>query len=71
LPNITGTFVFYCATGGGDGAFYNANLGDHNGAPNGSGSHTVGFNASRSSSVYGSSNTVTPLSRACIFCIKF
>ena len=30
-----------------------------------------GFNASYSNSIYGSSNTVTPLSRACIFCIKF
>ena len=29
------------------------------------------FDASRSSSTYGKSTTVTPLSRACIFCIKF
>ena len=30
-----------------------------------------GFSASRSSSLYGSSNTVTPLSRTVIFLIRF
>ena len=31
----------------------------------------IGFNASRSNSIYGKSNTVTPLSRKCKFLIKF
>ena len=29
------------------------------------------FNASRCSSIYGSSNTITPISRKCVFCIKY
>lgn len=29
------------------------------------------INASRSSSIYGASNTVTPLSLACLTCIKY
>lgn len=31
----------------------------------------INFDASRSSSVYGSSSTVTPLSESVVFCIKY
>ena len=32
---------------------------------------TCNFNASSSSTIYGSSNTVTPLSESCLFCIRY
>ena len=34
-------------------------------------SSSLTFNASRSSTIYGSSATVTPISISCIFCIKY
>lgn len=37
----------------------------------GAGYQTINFNASRSSSIYGSSETVTPLSLSSIFVIKY
>lgn len=33
--------------------------------------YSASFSAKKSNAIYGSSNTVTPLSRACIFYIKF
>lgn len=69
LPNIQGVHWLVCSSP--NGAFYSvggggrANLEWH-----GDFTH-IGFDASRSSSTYGKSNTVTPLSRACIFYIKF
>ena len=37
----------------------------------GTSSNVVGFNASRYSSVYGSSDTITPLSRKTLYMIRF
>ena len=36
-----------------------------------SASNAVNFDASNSNSIYGASKTVTPLSRKCLFLIKF
>ncbi len=62
LPNITGTFSgSKTASGGRSGAFYQ--VGTTSGAyPSGTGTTGVieGFNASRSSSIYGNSTTVQP-----------
>ena len=65
LPNITGTFIkaAWFAQGGQDGAFANAGLKEskttafNNSSGNSAG---INFNASRSSSIYGKSNTVQP-----------
>lgn len=72
LPSITGdantnqetghdpTGVFYRSgdypVGGVNGTFYRSNL---------------FFDASLSNSIYGSSETVTPLSMSCVFCISY
>ena len=77
IPNITGrittsTNPFYNPTLTVSGALLgttttsNTAQGSASGYP-GSG---VALDASRSSSIYGSSTTVTPLSKSCIFCIK-
>lgn len=61
LPNITGYFGGLRTEGGttSSGAFYNG--GNNMGATNGQGSNcSVNFDASRSSSIYGQSNTVQP-----------
>ena len=68
LPNITGTFIkaAWFSQGGQDGAFVNAGLKEskttafNNSSGNGAG---IKFDASRSSSIYGKSNTVQPKSR--------
>ena len=75
LPNITGYFGGTICLGyqyagafgrfGGEGGLY-GNLS----ATSGYTSH-YDFDASRSSSIYGSSTTVTPLSESSFFCIKF
>ena len=80
ICNITGTFwAIYNGQLGGyhtighTGAFYQGskksnaaqkweNFGD---------GYAVGFNASNSNSIYGKSNTVNPLSKKCLFLIKF
>ena len=49
----------------------NNTYGGFTGGGSGNVERGVAFNASCSNNIYGSSNTVTPLSRACIFCIKF
>lgn len=63
LPNITGTVTSYdfieqpVVTG----CFYDAGTSSYNPPGDGSGtSHKLGFNASRSSSIYGKSSTVQP-----------
>lgn len=61
LPNITGYFGGLRTEGGttSSGAFYNG--GNNMGAANGQGTNcSVNFDASRSSSIYGNSNTVQP-----------
>ncbi len=65
LPNITGYFGGLRTDGGttSSGAFYNG--GNAIGASNGSGTNcSVNFDASRSSSIYGASNHVTPVNQA-------
>ena len=63
LPNITGTVHFGATNGGsGGGAFYaayNAGVGDGDGDGRVY-NPVIGFNASRSSSIYGNSDTVQP-----------
>ena len=67
LPNITGTFSRQVnnSYGGDDGAFYNRELGGQSsGQYSGSGFPSgVGFDASRSNSIYGRSDTVQPPAR--------
>ena len=70
LPNITGDFVTISLTT--HGAFYYESgevytLGDGNNA----GFIYVGLDASRSSSIYGSSNTVQPNAYTVYYIIKF
>ena len=61
LPNITGT-VDVCddRASGYSGAFYNTNEGSPNCTDSGWSNTKAGFDASRSSSIYGNSNTVQP-----------
>lgn len=64
LPNITGSLRPY-RMGGPSGAFYNSENGDfyHTDSKDGSGSHaqrTTMFDASKSSDIYGASDTVQP-----------
>lgn len=82
LPNITGSIGFrgesasYPFTAhSGMGAFYNNSnnitiVGYYNGCSV-KGDHMARFNASRSSSIYGSSTTVQPKSVTVKFCIKY
>lgn len=58
LPNITGTFSGHDSA---DGAFYVSGGSEWHGNRNNNGQkHTITFNASRSSSIYGASSTVQP-----------
>ena len=77
LPNITGDFKILgqdsALQASGSGAFYRGSAFNnyanyHN--PNVT-MYSVGFNASRSSSIYGSSDTVTPTSLTCVTCIRY
>ena len=71
MPNITGSF--YAATRINDttGAFTRSSRPEgFNGLNNHSGTYNT-FDASRSSSIYGKSKTVTPLSRKCLFLVKY
>lgn len=74
LPNITGTVGIHptAAFAGMTGAFYETNKnGAGNNSQSGTANHLTGFNASRSSSVYGNSGTVTPTSQSTLLCIKY
>ena len=58
LPNITGTFSGHDSAGG---AFWVSGGSEWHGNRNNNGQkHTISFNASRSSSIYGASSTVQP-----------
>ena len=59
LPNITGTFDYCVTNTAPSGAFYNSQIGGYVAAYSGTGWTTV-MDASRSSSIYGNSNTVQP-----------
>lgn len=71
LPNITGSTSG--ARNGGEnvtGAFYTTgSVSTYGGGRYHMG--IVAFDASRSSTIYGKSNTVTPLSKKCLFLIKY
>ena len=71
VPNITGNFAAYAWSQNGSGAFYpNGQSGSVR--PDGDGKHcNFGFNASRSSSIYGASTTVQPPTITLIPQIKF
>ena len=62
LPNITGNLNMgnNYDLGSGDGAFRVSESGNYSGAANGKGYRKSSFDASRSNSIYGKSNTVTP-----------
>lgn len=63
LPNITGTFQDgdeYGNTNSLDGAFYRSNVGGHTTWDGNSSPKRAGFDASRSSPIYGRSSTVQP-----------
>lgn len=77
LPNITGAVgaagsgVFYPGDNTGN-CFYSTNdIGYCAYAVQGSGCTALNFEASRCSSIYGSSETVTPLSESVVFCISY
>jgi hypothetical protein len=73
LPNITGTFVGGCWQEGGNytptGAFYSTKN-YVSGADGGDGRLIVGFTASRSSSIYGNSDSVQPPSIVGMWLVK-
>ena len=77
LPNIMGDFA-----SGNDTGFFVASTSTSpfcsgRGVPNycnavrGGSPTALNFDASRSSSIYGSSNTVTPLSQSTLWCIRY
>ena len=78
LPNITGKILTPNDWDQWGTAARGAFAGDHsktlsNGAAgtNASSRYYLDFSASRSSSIYGSSETVTPLSESCLICIRY
>ena len=70
-PAITGQIGMIGRTGGvHNGCFYNVKTGgalSNQGEPD----NVDGFDASRSSSIYGASNTIRPISRRARFIIRF
>ena len=75
LPNITGKTTIYSGFDNGgkpDGCFYViSSRGTGGMIDGGDPKQWIGFNASRSSSIYGNSNTVQPESCKCNFYIKY
>ena len=72
LPNITGRFGTVAWDDGGcTGAFYGFERSPNAISNQGQGDWRVYFDASHSNSIYGSSNTVTPLSLTSKFYIKY
>jgi len=75
LPNITGSVGDF----GGEQTIYtqrgafraNKVLSDFGGYGTTRASWNIDFNASNSNSIYGSSDTVTPLSESVVFCISY
>lgn len=72
LPSITGSFGHLGVSSFGKGAFtkvtFNSGWGNF---ASGNGNGTVSFDASRSSTIYGASDTVTPPSVTCHVCMKY
>lgn len=76
LPNITGTFDFAPSAGPRSdgstvGVFYNAAAVGYSPTFNQTAGYVVGFNASRSSAVYGASENVTHVNYAVQYFIKY
>ena len=74
LPNIKGELFTVPANTStdGTGAFRRTTTPNTAGAARGAASWSnINFDASRSSSVYGSSSTVTPLSESTLLCIRY
>ena len=73
LPNITGTFATdFNLINQYSGAFFKSSKTSSN--QGGAGNRTcvvTEFDASRSSSIYGNSTTVTPTSQSTLLCIKY
>lgn len=74
-PNLLGAYSreYADTLTGYSGVFYSAGGGRIRFQTNttGTSSNVVGFDASRYSSVYGSSDTITPLSRKTLYMIRF
>ena len=71
LPNITAQ-AFTNFWSGASGALYlNKEIDHWGGGADGGVRYEFYFNASRCSSIYGSSSTVTPLSESCKFYIRY
>ena len=60
LPNITGATSFKASTGNPTGALYQISTGGVSTQTQGTSTERVGFDASRSNSIYGNSDTVQP-----------
>lgn len=73
MPNITGEIKYDVWARKPSGAFYSNGGVKRAGTEDASGSSggTKGFSASLSNSIYGNSNTVTPLSESTIYIIKY
>ena len=73
LPNITGKWRmdFGRPTSTAEGAFYNLGGGAELRGQTGSSNCGLGLDASRSNSIYGSSETVQPKSLELVFCIRY
>ena len=73
MPNIVGKLnLAYLAFESADGRFTaSGSSGDHIAPWDIYKNRYANFNASRSSSIYGKSKTVTPLSRKCLFLVKY
>ena len=74
LPNITGAFAGLRTDGGKTGTGVFQNNGNYYGYASANGSATnnsLSFDASRSSSIYGNSNTIQPATCKCYFIIKY
>ena len=76
MPNITGSFIAdtYYGLASGTGAFVPSTTADTSAVAQGHSNHTgksFSFDASRSSAIYGASDTVTPLSMSYIPVIKY
>ena len=63
MPNITGAITPYLY------GWSNAPIAVR--GQTGNASYGIGFNAANSNGIYGKSNTVTPLSKKCLFLIKY
>ena len=77
LPNITGTFESYAAYSSigslskGTGALYTSTGGHGEYVAHGNSGYYLGFDASKSSTVYANGSNVDPLNAAVCFCIRY